>query len=170
MAAALPLPIGVTSRPLADRFGSLLSAGHAVQSGATGNNSYVGVYNNATDGTVLRIYAVSIGVAGNQFVYFEWVSGNPGTLYTGDGAYGAVDPRAYATPGQMITFNSAVCVGSHIGGLICQAGSPSTYAPGWPLAVIPPSYSFLLQGRNQNNTVEASIFWLPVPGPLTPRL
>ena len=162
-------PIGVTSRPLPDRFGSLLSAGHVIQGSVVGQNSYVGVFNNAMDGSVLRIYWVSIGVSANTFVYFEWVSGNPGTLYTGDGTYGAIDPRIQSTPGQTINFSSAVCVGTHLGGLSAIANTVMNWAPGFPLAIIPPGYSFLLQVRNTNITIEAAIGWLPVPGPLTPR-
>lgn len=170
MAALPPLPIGVTSRPLPDKYASLLSGAHAVQGAVSAQNSYVGIYNNATDGSVLRIYAVDISVSANTFVYFEWVSGNPGTLYTADGAYGASDPRVYATPGQAIIFSSAVCVGQHLGGLSMFAGTGRTYAPGWPIAVIPPTYAFLLQNRNTNIVIEAAIWWLPVPGPLTPRV
>ena|SRR5712692_6966903 len=164
------LPIGVISRPLWDWFGSLFSAGPALQNPAAGQNSYIGVFNNATDGTVLRIYSVDLYVATTSFVYMEWVSGNPGTLYTTESPYGPIDPRTHTTPGQMIVFNSAVCVGAHLGKILVNGGSGRNHSPGFPLAIIPPGYSFLCQVKNQNLGLEGAIWWLPVPGPLSVRV
>ena len=170
MTAAPQLPIGVINRSLQDRFSSLLSGGPFNQAGAAGNNSYGGVYNNATDGSVLRIYAVSLYTSVVSFVFLEWVSGNPGTLYTTESPYGPIDPFTHTTPGQMIAFNSAVCLGSHLGKIVVNPTTGATYAPGWPLAIIPPGYSFLCQAKNSNLGLEGAIWWLPVPGPLSVRV
>lgn len=170
MAAAFPLPIGVTSRSLVDKYASWFSGGPFNNNGLAGNNAYAGVFNNAIDGTVLRIYAVEVLTQAVDFVYLEWVAGNPGTLYTAESPYGAIDPRTYTTPGQIITFNSTLCVGSHIGKILTQTNVRTNYAPGWPLGIIPPNYSFLLQSKNTGTSLEGAIWWLPVPGPLSPRV
>ncbi len=170
MPAGLPLPIGVIARSLQDRFASRLSGGYAIQGNVAGQQSYTGLFNNATDGSFLRVYQVEAGVSANTFVIFEYVSGNPGTLYTGASPYGAIDPTVGKTPGQTIIFTSPVCLGTHIGGVEANAGQRTSYAPGWPIGIVPPGYSFVMQTVNQNIVLETGIVWLPVPGPLTVRL
>ncbi len=170
MAFALPLPIGVTARSLPDRLASVMSGAYAKQSAVAGQASSIGIYNNATDGTVLRIYGVSLFVSGNTFIHFEWIPGNPGTLYTQRSPFGVIDPRSYTTPGQPITFTSSLCVGQHAGGIAGILNGVNRWAPGWPLAIIPPTYSFLLQTDNQQIQLEGGMFWLPVPGPFSVRV
>lgn len=170
MAGLIPLPIGVTSRPLPDRYASQLAGGEVYQSGVGGQLSYVGVYNNAVDGSVLRIYSIHLAVSASSKVTWGWKSGNPGTLFTATQPYGAIDGRAGTLPGQLITLTSAVCVSTHIGGLSALTGAASYFAPGWPLAIIPPAYSFLVEVANVNTYIECGIGWLVMPGPLSPRV
>lgn len=153
-------PPGVVNRPVPDWFASSLSGGHVVQGAVVGQNSYAGVYNNASDGSVIRVYGVNFSVNSNTFVYFEVFQGQQGTIYNADGAYGSIDPRIGTTWGQTINFASAVCLGTHVGGISAFNGVSHTYAPGWPLGVISPGYTFALQVRNTNITIEAAFFWL----------
>lgn len=154
------LPLGVVNRPVPDWFASSLSGGHVVQGNVAGQNSYVGIYNNASDGSIIRVYGVNFNISANSFVYFEVFQGQQGTIYNADGAYGSIDPRMGATWGQTINFSSAVCLGTHIGGISGFTGVSHTYAPGWPLGIISAGYTFALQVRNQNITIEAAFFWL----------
>jgi hypothetical protein len=158
--AANQKPRGSVIRPVPDWFASSLSGGHAIQGAVAGQNSYVGIYNNASDGSVIRIYATDFGVSANSFVYFEVFQGQQGTLYNADGAYGSINPSVGTTWGQTINFASAVCLGSHVGGRQGFAGQDTFHAPGWPLGIIPPGYTFALQVRNTNITIEGAFWWL----------
>lgn len=153
-------PLGVVNRPVPDWFASSLSGGHIVSNAVAGQVSYAGLYNNASDGSVIRVYGVNFNLSSTSFVLFEVFQGQGGALYNLDGAYGSIDPRIGATWGQTTAFASAVCLGTHIGGISGFTGTSHTYAPGWPLAVISPGYSFALQVRNQNITIECALWWL----------
>lgn len=153
-------PIGVVSRPVPDWFSSYMSGGHALQAAVAGQNSYIGVYNNASDGSVMRVYAITPNCSSATFVYLETIQGQPGTLYTADNPYGAIDPRIGATWGQLFTFTSAVCIGTHLSAVVAQANTDRMFAPGWPLAIVPPGYSFALQTRNVNVQIESGFWWL----------
>lgn len=154
------LPLGVVNRPVPDWFASSLSGGHVVQNAVAGQNSYVGIYNNASDGSVIRVYGVAFFLNNSSFVYFEVFQGQQGSIYNADGEYGSIDPRVGSTWGQTINFSSAVCLGRHIGGISGYGSIVNQYAPGWPIGIVPAGYTWALQTRSQQVTIEAGIFWL----------
>lgn len=164
------LPLGVIARSLPDRFASKLAGGEAYQNAVVGQVSYVGIFNNASDGSVLRIYSVHLAVSASTRITWGSAQGNPGTLFTATQPYGAIDSSSPALPGQLITATSAVCISTHVGGLSALTGAASFYAPGWPLAIIRPGYSFLVETSNVNTYVECGMVWLVVPGLLSARV
>ena len=152
-------PIGVVSRSAYDFFSPFLAGAECVQTNVAAQNSYCELFNNAVDGSVLRVYGVDVFVTGNTFVFYEVYFGQHSTGSGSVQPYGAIDPRSGTLPGIVGGFTSAVCLGTHLGGLNMIANVNRGDIRTSPLAVIPPGYSFALQVANQNITIQCAIYW-----------
>jgi hypothetical protein len=153
---------GVIVRKLPDWFSADMAGLHAGQGGVGGQLSEIGVYNNANDGTVLRVYALSILTGANTHVNFEYVLGKAGATWneTFVSLGYPTTPTAWGIP---MAFTSAVCLGSHFGGIEMAANNPRDFAPGWPIAVVQPNWSWIMETNNAGITLECSWWYLQTP-------
>ena len=156
-------PAGVLTLDLPNWFGSRSQGFHIVCNAAVGQNSYVGVFNQSKDSS-FYVYATDIAITGNvSYCFYESIFGNPGTTFNEAPVVtnAPIDPREPSLGLTPIFFTSPVCVGFHCGGRSAptnSAPSGSWAASPYPLIIAPPGYSALIQVRNQNLTIEATIF------------
>src|SRR6266852_3425650 len=138
---------GVRTRPLPDWYSSDLSAAYQVLAACPGHFQVFGLYNNATDGSVLKVYAVEIYSDTTIGINFSSVDGKAGGTVTT--TWGPIDPTLGKPPGLPITVGSTVQLGTNFGGIEAQQNTPRFFAPGWPFAIVRPNKSFLLQPAQQ---------------------
>ena len=155
-------PRGTAVRNTPDWYGSTAQGFHIVQNGAAGQNSYVGVYN-ANPTSAFYVFGLDISVGSGSYVFFEVIPGNPGSTYTDGSPTGPIDPRTPQLGLTPIAFTEPTCIGLHVGGAGALAGQIAHLYPAFPLIIAPTSYSALLQVRNQNVTIEATIYGCLVP-------
>lgn len=160
-------PKGVYARSTPDWFTSKMVGGYVLSPAVAGQVSYCRLFNNCIDGTDLIVYGLNYFPLTNTGLYLEWGRGNEGTLFT-DGAFGgwhSIDPRNQGLPGQFYTFSAAACI-TYTTGFIAAgtlSGGPNYWQHEWPVAVIPPGYSFYFHGDTVNQRVYASAYWANVP-------
>lgn len=150
---------GTRVRPLPDWYASDLCAGHSVQNAVGGQVSNISLYNNAKDGSVLRVYMVDLFVNLTSTVRYETFYGVPPTTLEVE-ALGSIDPRIGSVWGLIYHGATASCFSTARGATVVLTGQTKTIAPGWPLAIVPPGYGFNLETGSINTQLEAGIFWL----------
>src|SRR5260370_2216405 len=110
--------------------------------GCPGHFQVFGLFNNAKDGSILKVYSVDIFNTLQNFIHFSLIQGNPG-INVGT-TYGSIDPLSSKLWGQPFTSGSAVLLGTDIGGITVQASVSRNYTPGWPAAKLQPGWSFMI--------------------------
>jgi hypothetical protein len=157
----LILPLPKRTQPNASR---RWGGGHVIQGAVAAQNSYAFVFNESSD-QMIYVDEVHVSVSANSFVFFE--VGGPGlpagsTRYSegaGVAAEGGIDPRVGQPAGQLWINTIAICVGTHIGGLNVFGGAWADWHASKHIGIVLPGNWFALQVRNQNITLEASLFW-----------
>lgn len=131
---------------------------------AAGQLSHLSVFNNATQGEHLYIVAFDVTLGANNGINIE----------TGGGSFGQTPSATAAAPllangpllpGIMGHFQSAACVGSHIGGTGRADILNATWRHDFPCAIIPPNYSFILETQAAAVTIVGGIWWQVLPRP-----
>lgn len=143
-------PRGSVVRTPPDWFARYLFGAGAVNGPCVGNVVGVALYNNATDGTVLRVYGLNLFCNATNRLFFKTFAGSSGTPFTGKGAPGPIDPRTPVQPGLLYTQATAAGVGIPVGFYTVAANTIYDLAPGYPLAVVPSNYSFSVETENTN--------------------
>src|SRR5258708_2720867 len=92
-------PRGSVVRNPPDWFARYLMGAFFSNGPCVGNRTINILYNNASDGSVLRVYGLNLQVGSNTGVLFKSIQGVAGALQTGEGKPGPIDPRAPAPPG-----------------------------------------------------------------------
>lgn len=127
-----------------------------------GNHDSVSLYNNATDGAVLRVYGFNINVGTSCQILFKKISGTVGILVPDGVAASAIDPRTPQQPGQIWRYSTATPQGVGFGGVTCFANIDYDFNFGYPIAIVPPTYTFGLEPSTTNTAITASFRWLAV--------
>lgn len=151
-------PKGTYNRPTADYFISQSAAAGVTIGGNFADTFYAGLYNNATDGSYLYVYGVC-GLSQNAnstFAIYQQqgvgatlaqaglpvlVNGKmiPGAIYTGV-------QNNWATMAQGFTWGRSF-------------GGDSVFFPGFPLAIIPPTWMALILEQAATNGMIAGFYW-----------
>ena len=158
---------GTLARPSGDWFVRRMMNRNAYQPSVTGQYAYLGVYNNASDGSVIYIQALRfthLSITDTAFVgtiqQNLLVSPAPGLM---------LDPTAPQGPGLMGAFPSATDLllaryGS--GGASAELGSHDRSFYDWPydfpVAVVPPTWCCILQSHSTSDDLGAAFWWYAV--------
>lgn len=148
-------PRGSVVRTPQDFFARNLVGAQATNGPCVGNHTGIGIYNNASDGSVIRVYFIQYEVSPATLIYFKLIQGAVGGLQGGIGTPGAIDPRTPAQAGQIYAWATAAGQGVAAGGVSAEANIVYTKATGWPLGVIPPGYTWGLETNTTNVTLIA---------------
>lgn len=149
---------GTRIRSLPDWYTQDLMGADQTVTACPGHYQVFGLYNNANDGSVLKVYAVEVFNTATAHIHFSLIPGKAGPSVVT--TYGPIDSLPSPGWGIPITVGSAVQIGTNIGGLVVVASVPRNYAPGWPIAIVRPNFSFLLQPDSAGTELDASLWWL----------
>ncbi len=120
--------------------------------------AYVTLYNNAVDGTNLYVCHLEASTSISAQLEFEWFVGpSSGSLLTG--SWGPIVAGNPLRPGQLYNFVVGNCIGAKIGGAADAFVAPFSWRHDWPLAVIPPGYSFGVDASMANGTLFVALWW-----------
>lgn len=156
-------PRGSVVRTPPDWFARYLMGGGAHNGPCVGNLTGVGVYNNATDGSVIRVYGINYGLGASTQLVFKLVSGNGGgTLYSGATKGAPIDPRTPQQPGQIYTWATAAGVGVPFWQVTAYTSAQYTLFPGHPIAIVPGNCAFNAECAQANVGMDISLVWLTV--------
>ncbi len=150
---------GTRVRSLPDWYIADLVGCHAEQVATAAVLSLAGIYNNATDGTCLRVYSVDLWSNIQTEVAFETVKGQALAAWLGD-TFGPIDVTSGSVWGFPIAGTSAVCLGRHQSGMTLSANAGRALAPGFPIGFIRPGYSWLCETQTVNGSLIVDIFYL----------
>ena len=135
---------------------------------AAGQFSYLGVFNNATDGSYLFIQSLRYThLAITDTVFVGTVGGNPlSSTFSGN----QLDPgmgAGYGLMGGLQSASDLLLVVLGAGPASAELGSHSTTFYDWPFdfpaAVLPPGYTCLLQTHAQNQDLGGTFWWYSLP-------
>jgi hypothetical protein len=125
---------------------------------AGGHLPHISLFNNATDGSYLYVLDFQGSTSGNASLTFE----------LGYGTFGQnIDPNSTAKLvtnepvgwGQFGTFQTTACVTPHIGGSgNAQVNSPA-FNNRYPLAILSPGFSFIIEGSNAGTSLVGGLWW-----------
>lgn len=155
-------PRGSVVRPAPDWFARFLMGAWATNGPCVGNLTSIFLYNNASDGSVLRVYGLNIAVGSSCQVFLKKFQGNTGNIVTGIGAPAPIDPRAPMQWGQLYTQAQATPLGIGFGAITAFGNTTYDLAPGHPLGIIPPGWSMGLETNITNVILDGGFRWLPV--------
>ena len=151
---AATVPLGVLTRPRRDWIIRRTAGG----SGAVGNIAlkygYVGLYNNATDGSYIGIYGLTTTPA-----YLFSVAGNPIAAAV-SGRPAKFDEGTWW--GLTGTANSATAFGNLLF-LFGQGNTSAVYLSDTPLLILPAGWSLLVRSINVALGMSAQFLWGPWP-------
>jgi hypothetical protein len=150
---------GVRSRPLPDYYPDDLVAFRANSPLVAGQVPVAGVYNNATDGTIFKIYSLQLFSTSLMDLNFQWAIGKPLPTYT-VAEIGSINPLIGTTWGISIAGTVAVCLGNHRSGVTLQQNGVMNLYTGFPLAIVPPHYSFLVEGATAGTAINVAGYFL----------
>jgi hypothetical protein len=154
-------PRGTYVRNSSDWFSDLLVAGSITEFAVNGKFGFIGLYNDAIDGSILQLLSLYFWVqSATASARFTYTSGVNGTIYPG--SWQMMNPLQAQRAGSLThgTTNSAVAswwVG--LGG----NNQPFLFSPGHPIATIPPGYTFAINSDTSNTAITASFYWLVLP-------
>ncbi len=160
--AANRTPIGSVVRPPPDWFGRHLMGAWATQGPCVGAISIIGLYNNASDGSVIRVYGLNYAAGAATQIYFTKYQGTLGTLATGLATPGMMYPGAPLEWGQVWTLPSAASQGTVFGAVTAFGNVAYDLAPGYPLGIITPGWTFALQTNVTNIILNVGFRFLSV--------
>lgn len=123
---------------------------------------YIGVYNDATDGSALYMYGLECNASVSTLGVIEMFQGAQGATLQPAFPLRADKPTG---PGKAITFTNAVCIGSHLGYLPAFTAQYTFWPYPWPYAVVPPGWGCAWQSGSGNLTGEVGMQWLPLRDP-----
>jgi hypothetical protein len=135
-----------------------MMGGWSFRTPAGGNFAHVSLYNNSNAGDWLYVLDVNGSESGGAALIFEIAQGNQGfTIDTGSTA-----PLIGGAPllaGQIGTFETAACLGTHRGGTGNTTINAAILNNRYPLGIIPPTWSFIVEAGAGGQTVVAGIWW-----------
>lgn len=161
-------PKGSYVRATPDWFTDAMAfAGAYQQASDTSHNAYVGLYNDAVDGSSLHVMALGVEVEPTTnhtlgFIEQTLTSGFIGpysALYAHGRAVRLNRPAPYGqsraanTPGGN-TEEQIILLGGAYSGLLV--------APGWPLWILPPTYALWLQANLGGGSIYATFWYLVI--------
>lgn len=155
-------PRGTVVRHPADWFSTLLAGGWANNGPCVGNRTGIGLYNDATDGSVIRVYGISVNVGTNGDLGLKSFQGTNGVRFTGEGAPAYIDPRQGTPWGQIWTQATASGVGKQVGGRVALMGFVYDWDEPYPLAIIPPGYTWSVETVSTNIQMYCAFRWLSI--------
>lgn len=155
---------GSYSRPSGDWFIRRMMCRNFFINNTAGQYTYLGVYNNASDGSNLYVTTLRFTHASITDTVFVGtiqqnllVSPNPGL---------SLNPTSAVGPGLMGGFTSAtdlLAVRYGAGGAAAELGSHATTFYEWPwnfpVAVVPPTWCVILETHAQNQDLGATFWW-----------
>lgn len=150
------------SRP--DWYVLRLAAAKIYQPNAAGQYTYCGLYNNATDGSLLYIVKANFGAGTADTCFFGQIQQN---LFTTTGPVHTVYPLAAQPPGIIGSWTSATDL-FNVPGLgtpaYFECGSHNDTTWEWlndfPMAVVPPGYTAAFERHSQNEDLGVSFWWV----------
>jgi hypothetical protein len=151
---------GSLARGLPDYYSQWLMGGRVFTSGVGGKFTENLLYNNASDGSLLYVFAINCGLGGQSNLLFEWYNGHFGTLHSTE-TY-PVRPSMPLGPGQIYSGNSSTCLGTHFGAVYPYNPGYIIYQPGPPIAIIDPGWSFVVECTTVNVPTDMTFTWLPI--------
>lgn len=156
-------PTGTYVRPSGDFFIHRMMSASTTFGTVAGQWTYIGVFNNAEDGSYLilqRLRFYTTAAVDSAFVGV--VPGSPlGSLFNGT----MLDPLAAQRPGQCGVLTSAASLLSKASPVFgfAELGAPSSPTYDWtadfPIAVVPPNFTAMLQAQTKADFMSASFWW-----------
>jgi hypothetical protein len=151
-------------RPSGDWFVRRMMSRNWYITTTSGQYTYLGVYNNATDGSNLYVVALRWNHATiMDTVFVGTIQGNP-LVSPNPGA--TLNPIVAVGPGLMGGFTSAtdlLAVRYGAGGAAAELGSHSDTSYDWPynfpVAMVPPTWCVVLETHAQNQDLGATFWW-----------
>jgi hypothetical protein len=155
---------GSLARSTPDWYIFKVAATKLYQPAAGGQYSYVGLYNNATDGSLLYVVHAAMGGLTADTSFFGQFYGN---LFTTTSQTHSLYPPTATPPGIVGSWTSATDL-FNVPGLgtpaYCEVGSHNDTTWEWPadfpMAVIPPGYTAAFERRTIAVDLEASFWWV----------
>ncbi len=154
---------GTVTRPIPEWLVRLAATGGFIYIGATGQFPFIGLYNNAADGSSLWVYSVAYnGVSGGGSQFWQYEQGSLGTLA---GAGLSVVSDQSVLPGQIYygdypTYTTAVSsyriVANFLGFFQVELGIP--------LAVLRPNTQLNFTTSVMADTITVGFYWVAISG------
>jgi hypothetical protein len=136
----------------------MMGSGETNSSGGVGNS--IALFNNATDGSVLYVYAYKVDCSDFTQVYAQVTPGTVGTLWSNGTP---VNPTLALGPGQIFTGNTPAGFNFTHTSLTWQGDQPTPWVSmGFPLAIAPPAYEVVIYDGLANEAILASFYWVPM--------
>lgn len=151
-------------RNRADWYALRLAATKIYQFQAAAQYTYVGLYNNATDGSLLYVVHAAWNSTQTGTCFFGATMGN---LFTNTSPAHTLYPPSAAPPGIVGSWTSATDL-FNVGGTstpaYCEVGSQQDRSWEWqsdfPLAIVPPGWTVAFEERTIAQDLSASFWWL----------
>ena len=145
-------PLGVFTRPRRDWIVTRCAGGYGSIGAIALKYAYVGLYNNATDGSYVGVYGVTTDPS-----LLQWGAGNPIACTTPGNALKFDAALPWGLTG---TLNSASSFGNGI--MLFGLGNASaSYLEDTPITILPPGYSFWARSINVAEEMTAAFIWGP---------
>lgn len=135
-----------------------LAGGWSFLAPAGGNFAHVSLFNNASDGSWLYVLDVNGSTSGGAALIYELAYGNQGFTIDAGSTAGLVSDQPLPW-GQIGTFQTAACLGTHRGGTGNTTINAQIMNNRYPLGIVAPGWSFIVEGGAGAQTVVAGIWW-----------
>lgn len=136
----------------------MFGSGETVNAQNAGNS--IALFNNATDGSVLYLYAYKVDCSDQTQIYAQVAAGVVGSFWM-DGV--PVNPTLASGPGQIYTGNTPSGFDFTQISLTWEGNQPSPWVSmGFPLAIIPPGYEFIVFDGMVDEGILACFYWVPL--------
>jgi len=157
-------PVGVMTRSIWDFYPAQIMAGAAAIPATGGQTSYIALYNNDSWGNYYWVIGLSCSGNLGGDANFEIIQTNPGgNVYPLTPT--SIVSNAALLSGQLQTFYSAVCIGTHIGGASNIGQTTYIWPHDWPVAIVAPGQAFAIQTGGFSAQLSASLWWWVGPQP-----
>lgn len=136
-----------------------MRSGEFLTGAVAGQFNELCLFNNSSSGEVLYPIAFGVGPSAGCFISGELCNGNLGG--TPVNTY-MCDPSAPVVSGQLTYTSRAACPGDHLFTFFSNAnGQPLAVWPWtWPIARIPPGYTFLLEAETTGVSLRGFLAWV----------
>jgi hypothetical protein len=153
------IPHGTYSRGTPDWYVDRLMAGGGGLAAAGGAYSVIGLYNNATDGSMLHVWSVwAFEEAQTTTSSVEIVNSKFGTVQPGQ-AYNLF-PFSGLLAGQITSLSPASQVGGNLIGFLGGGGFPERWQEQGPIAVLSPGTTLVVQTGTILRPLTATFYWV----------